>query len=184
MTAATITAFSLLAVAIIAAVALALNNIHTYVMPALKNIVSDISNIVAEINDIRTTAALAKQQAESNTTWLAGQSTKLESVKDQVLLNMAPPSGAVATAPQPPAQAALAQMTLPPEVSEAIKALGDHAASITNAVADINKSQSLTRGVADGSAGQSPVLVQTALPGGAVIITDKQAGGAASDTPA
>ncbi len=172
MTAATITAFSLLALALIAGVAVALNKIHTDVMPALKN-------IFADINDIRTTAALAKQQADSNTAWLAGQSTKLENVKDRVLLNTPPAVGAGAPAPQPPAQAALAQMTLPPEVSEAIRALGDHAASITNAVADINKSQSLTRAVADGDAGKSAVLTQTALPGGAVIITDKQAGGAA-----
>jgi len=78
----------------------------------------------------------------------------------------APPAATGATSTLPPAQ-----VTLPPEVSDAIKALGDHAASITNAVADINKSQSLTRAVADGDAGKSPVLDQTPTTGGAVIIT-------------
>ena len=74
MTADNITAFSLIAGAILAAVTLALVKIHTDVMPAIKAILTDIA-------DIRTTALLARQQGEQNTARLNGQSAKLDAVK-------------------------------------------------------------------------------------------------------
>ena len=75
MTADNITAFSLIAGAILAAVTLALVKIHTDVMPAIKAILTDIA-------DIRTTALLARQQGEQNTARLNGQSAKIDAVKD------------------------------------------------------------------------------------------------------
>ena len=75
MTADNITAFSLITGAILTAVTLALVNIHTDVMPAIKSILTDIA-------DIRTTALLARQQGEQNTARLNGQSAKIDAVKD------------------------------------------------------------------------------------------------------
>lgn len=74
MTADNIAAFSLITGAILTAVALALADIHSRVMPAIKAIVADIA-------DIRMTALLAKQQGEQNTARLNGQSAKIDAVK-------------------------------------------------------------------------------------------------------
>ena len=98
MTQADIAAFSLVAFAIIAAVASVMTKVHTDIVPGIKALVSDIRDIRAIATDARQTAALAAQQSDQNSQRLNGQSAKIDlvnnkvtQVNDSVLLATTPP---------------------------------------------------------------------------------------------
>jgi hypothetical protein len=90
MTEASITAFGAIALALIGAVGLALNKIHTDVLPR-------IAELVADFRSLHEITALTRQQTEQNTARLNGQSAKI----DKILLAAPPPVAFVAVSPAP-----------------------------------------------------------------------------------
>lgn len=170
ITTVTIGAFLLIALAILGAVKTLMDKIHTDLMPSILTAVQDI-------NALKQTSALTKQQSDTNTARLNGQSDKIADLQKNAL----PPAAVAAllSAPTPtaPPPAPASEAPLPPAVSGALQAMADHAAAIASGVADINRSQTLTRTAADGPAGVTTVLTPL-QGGGAVAFQGQQANNA------
>ena len=156
MTQASIAAFGLLALAVVAVLASLLTKIHTDVVPGIKVLLQDGKDIRDIAASARETAALAQQQSRENTARLNGQSAKLDAVGEKVgqvvnalFLNTPAPAGGPGVAPPGEVPAVVAPApagdppappALPPEVLDTLNALSAHTQAMTAAVSALASS--------------------------------------------